>query len=127
MLRGSLLVQSVAPLSYPESSRRYAQGKWSTHVQPLYCNIPAVNAQIAFIAIYIFYIFFASTWGPSAWVIIGEIFPLPIRPRGVALSTGCGTPSSPSSHPTWSTRTRATSARPSSSFGYILCSPSPLP
>ncbi|KAF9367895.1 hypothetical protein BGX21_006991, partial [Mortierella sp. AD011] len=48
-------------------------------------NIPAVNAQIAFIAIYIF--FFATTWGPGAWVLIGEIFPLSIRSRGVALST----------------------------------------
>ncbi|KAI7776295.1 hexose transporter [Diaporthe eres] len=48
-------------------------------------NIPAVNAQIAFIAIFIF--FFASTWGPGAWILIGEIFPLPIRSRGVALST----------------------------------------
>ncbi|KAK4051171.1 hypothetical protein OIV83_002993 [Microbotryomycetes sp. JL201] len=48
-------------------------------------NIAAVNAQIAFIAIFIF--FFATTWGPGAWVLIGEIFPLPIRSRGVALST----------------------------------------
>ncbi|KAH7885846.1 MFS transporter [Phlebopus sp. FC_14] len=48
-------------------------------------NIAAVNAQIALICIYIF--FFASTWGPGAWVVIGEIFPLPIRSRGVALST----------------------------------------
>ncbi|KUL91936.1 hypothetical protein ZTR_01226 [Talaromyces verruculosus] len=48
-------------------------------------NIPAVNAQVAFIAIYIF--FFASTWGPGAWILIGEIFPIPIRSRGVALST----------------------------------------
>lgn len=48
-------------------------------------NIPAVNAQIAFIAIFIF--FFASTWGPGAWIVIGEIFPLPIRARGVGLST----------------------------------------
>ncbi|CAG8957307.1 hypothetical protein HYFRA_00010730 [Hymenoscyphus fraxineus] len=48
-------------------------------------NISAVNAQIAFIAIFIF--FFASTWGPGAWVLIGEIFPLPIRARGVGLST----------------------------------------
>ncbi|KAK2042739.1 general substrate transporter [Colletotrichum somersetense] len=48
-------------------------------------NISAVNAQIAFIAIFIF--FFASTWGPGAWVLIGEIFPLPMRSRGVALST----------------------------------------
>lgn len=48
-------------------------------------NISAVNAQIAFIAIFIF--FFASTWGPGAWIVIGEIFPLPIRSRGVGLST----------------------------------------
>ncbi|GAA6008744.1 sugar porter family MFS transporter [Rhodotorula paludigena] len=48
-------------------------------------NVSAVNAQVAFIAIFIF--FFASTWGPGAWVLIGEIFPLPIRSRGVALST----------------------------------------
>lgn len=48
-------------------------------------NVAAVNAQIAFIAIFIF--FFASTWGPGAWIVIGEIFPLPIRSRGVGLST----------------------------------------
>ncbi|GAA5867488.1 hypothetical protein JCM8547_007522 [Rhodosporidiobolus lusitaniae] len=48
-------------------------------------NISAVNAQIAFIALAIF--FFASTWGPGAWILIGEIFPLPIRSRGVGLST----------------------------------------
>ena len=48
-------------------------------------NISAVNAQVAFIAIFIF--FFASTWGPGAWIVIGEIFPLPIRSRGVGLST----------------------------------------
>jgi sugar porter (SP) family MFS transporter len=48
-------------------------------------NISAVNAQIAFIAIFIFW--FASTWGPGAWIVIGEIFPIPIRSRGVGLST----------------------------------------
>jgi sugar porter (SP) family MFS transporter len=48
-------------------------------------NISAVNAQVAFIAIFIF--FFASTWGPGAWIVIGEIFPIPIRSRGVGLST----------------------------------------
>lgn len=46
---------------------------------------PAVKTMIAFICIYIF--FFASTWGPGAWVVIGEIYPLPMRARGVALST----------------------------------------
>jgi len=48
-------------------------------------SVNATRAMIAFICIYIF--FFASTWGPGAWVLIGEIFPLPIRSRGVALST----------------------------------------
>jgi len=48
-------------------------------------NDAAVKSQIAFICIYIF--FFATTWGPGAWVLIGEIFPLPIRSRGVGLST----------------------------------------
>lgn len=45
----------------------------------------AITAMIAFICVYIF--FFASTWGPAAWVVIGEIFPLQIRSRGVGLST----------------------------------------
>lgn len=48
-------------------------------------NHNTIKAEISFICIYIF--FFASTWGPAAWVVIGEIFPLPIRSRGVALST----------------------------------------
>ena len=52
---------------------------------PIANNVSAVNAQIAFIAIYVFS--FATTWGPGAWIVIGEIYPLPIRSRGVALST----------------------------------------
>jgi MFS transporter, SP family, sugar:H+ symporter len=48
-------------------------------------NPLTVKAEIAFICVYIF--FFATTWGPCAWVVVGEIFPLPIRSRGVALST----------------------------------------
>lgn len=53
------------------------------HAVPV--NHAATSAQIAFICFYIF--FFATTWGPGAWVLIGEIFPLPIRSRGVGLST----------------------------------------
>ncbi|KAG8631364.1 hypothetical protein KVT40_000504 [Elsinoe batatas] len=48
-------------------------------------NLNAQRAMIAFVCIYIFW--FASTWGPGAWVVIGEIFPLPIRSKGVAMST----------------------------------------
>ncbi|KAK9241672.1 general substrate transporter [Lipomyces tetrasporus] len=44
-------------------------------------NPSAVKAMISFICIYI--LFFASTWGPGAWAVIGEIFPLPIRSRGI--------------------------------------------
>ncbi|KAI8952506.1 general substrate transporter [Xylaria longipes] len=45
----------------------------------------ALSVMITFICVFIF--FFASTWGPGSWVLIGEIFPLPMRARGVALST----------------------------------------
>ena len=48
-------------------------------------NDSAVKAMIAFICMNIF--FFAVTWGPGAWVIVGEIFPLAIRARGVGIST----------------------------------------
>lgn len=45
----------------------------------------ASTCLVVFVCIYIFA--FASTWGPSAWVLIGELFPLPIRAKGVALCT----------------------------------------
>lgn len=45
----------------------------------------SVSAMIAFICLNISA--FAMTWGPSAWIVVGEIFPLPIRSRGVGLST----------------------------------------
>jgi MFS family permease len=45
----------------------------------------ATRAMIAFICLNISV--FATTWGPSAWIVIGEIFPLTIRSRGVGLST----------------------------------------
>ena len=34
---------------------------------------------IIFVCLYVF--FFASTWGPAGWVVIGEIFQLPIRSK----------------------------------------------
>jgi MFS transporter, SP family, sugar:H+ symporter len=46
------------------------------------------SAQSAEVALVCFYIaFFASTWGPIAWVITGEIFPLNIRAKAMSLST----------------------------------------
>ncbi|KAI7176780.1 putative transporter [Hortaea werneckii] len=42
-------------------------------------------AQFAFICIYIS--FFASTFGPGAWVVTGEMFPLKIRAKGLSMTT----------------------------------------
>jgi len=47
-------------------------------------NIAGQKVLIAFVCIYI--AFFASTWGPIAWVITGEIFPLNIRAKAMSLS-----------------------------------------
>ncbi|EDR00723.1 uncharacterized protein LACBIDRAFT_313180 [Laccaria bicolor S238N-H82] len=47
-------------------------------------NIAGQKVLIAIVCIYI--AFFASTWGPIAWVITGEIFPLQIRAKAMSLS-----------------------------------------
>ncbi|RDB19992.1 putative glucose transporter rco-3 [Hypsizygus marmoreus] len=47
-------------------------------------NLPAQRVLIAFVCIYI--AFFATSWGPVAWVVTGEIFPLNIRAKGMSLS-----------------------------------------
>ena len=59
-------------------------------------NPNAVRAMIAFICLNISV--FATTWGPSAWIVIGEIFPLTIRSRGVGLSTVSSTLASQGKH-----------------------------
>ncbi|THV05569.1 MFS monosaccharide transporter [Dendrothele bispora CBS 962.96] len=48
-------------------------------------NLDGQKVLIAFVCIYI--AFFASTWGPIAWVITGEIFPLQIRAKAMSMST----------------------------------------
>lgn len=50
-------------------------------ILPVYRNV----CLILFVCLYI--ASFATTWGPAAWVVIGEIYPLPIRAKGVALAT----------------------------------------
>ncbi|KAF8165953.1 monosaccharide importer [Crassisporium funariophilum] len=47
-------------------------------------NLPAQKVLIAFVCFYI--AFFATSWGPVAWVLTGEIFPLGIRAKGMSLS-----------------------------------------
>ncbi|KAG6900322.1 hypothetical protein C0993_012519 [Termitomyces sp. T159_Od127] len=47
-------------------------------------NLAGQKVLIAFVCIYI--AFFAATWGPIAWVITGEIFPLQVRAKAMSLS-----------------------------------------
>ncbi|KAI1616485.1 MFS transporter [Exophiala viscosa] len=45
----------------------------------------ANQALVAFVCIYIF--FFACSWGPCAWVVTSEIFPLKARAKGLSMTT----------------------------------------
>ncbi|CAF4316033.1 unnamed protein product, partial [Adineta steineri] len=48
-------------------------------------NDTAQKTLIAFVCIYI--AFFASTWGPAAWVVTGELYPVSIRAKCMSLSS----------------------------------------
>ncbi|KAF2423324.1 general substrate transporter [Tothia fuscella] len=48
-------------------------------------NTSAQKAAIAFVCFYIF--FFASSWGPVAWVVTGELFPLKARAKCLSFTT----------------------------------------
>ncbi|KAG8755415.1 hypothetical protein FRC14_004065 [Serendipita sp. 396] len=48
-------------------------------------NAAGQKVLVAFVCIYI--AFFASTWGPVAWVVTSEIFPLAIRAKAMSMST----------------------------------------
>ncbi|PWN98545.1 putative monosaccharide transporter [Tilletiopsis washingtonensis] len=48
-------------------------------------NPDAQRSLVAFVCIYV--AMFASTWGPAAWVVCGEIFPLAIRAKALSLCT----------------------------------------
>jgi MFS transporter, SP family, sugar:H+ symporter len=48
-------------------------------------DLPAQRAAIAFVCIYIY--FFASSWGPVAWVVTGEMFPLKVRAKALSMTT----------------------------------------
>lgn len=48
-------------------------------------DVAAQRIAIAFVCIYIY--FFASTWGPVAWIVTGELFPLKVRARCLSMTT----------------------------------------
>jgi SP family sugar:H+ symporter-like MFS transporter len=50
-----------------------------------FSNLSAQKAAIAFVCIYIY--FFASSWGPVAWVVTGELFPLKARAKCLSFTT----------------------------------------
>jgi SP family sugar:H+ symporter-like MFS transporter len=45
----------------------------------------ANNVLIAFVCLFI--AFFAASWGPVAWVVTGEIFPLKVRAKALSVTT----------------------------------------
>ncbi|KAK9452500.1 general substrate transporter [Dipodascopsis uninucleata] len=55
------------------------------HGNIIVLNEAAQKAAIALICIFIF--FFAASWGPVAWVVTGEIFPLKIRAKALSMTT----------------------------------------
>ncbi|KAF8434477.1 hexose transporter [Terfezia claveryi] len=48
-------------------------------------NLVANKVLIAFVCFYIF--FFACSWGPVAWVVTGEMFPLKVRAKALSITT----------------------------------------
>ncbi|KAI9867346.1 MAG: High-affinity glucose transporter rgt2, partial [Watsoniomyces obsoletus] len=48
-------------------------------------DLAAQRAAIAFVCIYIY--FFASSWGPVAWVVTGELYPLKVRAKALSMTT----------------------------------------
>jgi len=76
---GMCVSQLIVAITGTTSSAQTATGEvYAT-------NVAAQKAGIAFICIYIF--FFASTWGPLAWVVTGEIFPLKVRAKALSMTT----------------------------------------
>ncbi|KAI9818286.1 MAG: High-affinity glucose transporter rgt2 [Phylliscum demangeonii] len=48
-------------------------------------SVVANKVLIAFVCIYIF--FFACSWGPVAWIVTGELFPLKVRAKSISMTT----------------------------------------
>lgn len=48
-------------------------------------SVVANQVLIAFVCFYIF--FFACSWGPVAWVVTGELFPLKVRAKALSITT----------------------------------------
>ncbi|KAF5857260.1 Plasma membrane low glucose sensor [Aspergillus alliaceus] len=62
----------------------YSRGRSDSMGNILARDAGAQKAAIAFICLFIF---FAASWGPVAWVVTGEIFPLKTRAKSLSMTT----------------------------------------
>ena len=76
---GMAVSQLIVALCGTLSSGQYSDGV--IYVK----NLGGQRAAVSFVCIFIF--FFASTWGPLAWVVTGEIFPLKCRAKSLSMTT----------------------------------------
>ncbi|KAG5982695.1 hypothetical protein E4U55_001518 [Claviceps digitariae] len=76
---GMAISQLIVAVAGTTSSGQTAEGVVTV------TNLGGQKAAVAFSCIYIF--FFASTWGPLAWVVTGEIFPLKSRAKSLSMTT----------------------------------------
>ncbi|KAI9892314.1 MAG: High-affinity glucose transporter rgt2 [Vezdaea aestivalis] len=74
---GMFVCQYIVAITGTIEEKKYGEG-------PIQ-NQSANNALIAFVCIYIF--FFACSWGPVAWVVTGEMFPLKVRAKCLSMTT----------------------------------------
>ncbi|KAM0495715.1 hypothetical protein ACHAPB_007489 [Verticillium nonalfalfae] len=76
---GMCLSQLIVAVSGTVSSGQHENGEIFVK------SLGGQKAAVSFVCIYIF--FFASTWGPLAWVVTGEIFPLKTRAKSLSITT----------------------------------------
>ncbi|KAG5913311.1 hypothetical protein E4U42_001294 [Claviceps africana] len=76
---GMAVSQLIVAISGTLSSGQTAEGVVTV------TSLTGQKVAVAFSCIYIF--FFASTWGPLAWVVTGEIFPLKSRAKSLSMTT----------------------------------------
>ncbi|QDZ14080.1 sugar porter family MFS transporter [Humibacter ginsenosidimutans] len=59
------------------------------HMSGKTVTLPEPWGVIALIGANLFVIFFAATWGPVMWVVLGEVFPNRIRGLGLGIAAAC--------------------------------------
>ena len=76
---GMAVSQLIVAICGTVSTGQYDSGEIYTK------SLAGQRASVSFVCVYLF--FFASTWGPLAWVVTGEIFPLKTRAKSLSITT----------------------------------------